>query len=46
MFRNKLLTVFGPDVLKAMSLSRHRGFHQNYNKNNLLRGDFFESKQN
>ena len=44
MFRNGLLTIFGPEILKDLSLSRHRGFHQNYN-NSLLRGDFLKASK-
>jgi sporulation protein YlmC with PRC-barrel domain len=45
MFRNGLLAIFGPDVLKELSLSKHRCFHQNYDKNSLMRGDFLKASK-
>jgi sporulation protein YlmC with PRC-barrel domain len=45
MFRNRLATIFGSEVLKELSLSRYIGFHQNYNKNSLLRGDFLKASK-
>jgi hypothetical protein len=42
---SRLLTVFGPDVLKELSLSRHRGFHQNCYKNRLLRDAFLKASK-
>jgi sporulation protein YlmC with PRC-barrel domain len=44
MFRNGLLTMLGPEILKGLSLSKHRGLHQNYN-NSLLRGDFLKASK-
>jgi sporulation protein YlmC with PRC-barrel domain len=45
MFRSRLSPIFGSEVLKGLSLSRHTGIHQNYNKNSLLRGDFLKASK-
>jgi sporulation protein YlmC with PRC-barrel domain len=45
MFRNRSLTIFGTEILNELSFSRHNVFHQNYDKNSFLRGDFLKARR-